>query len=196
MRPAATSIELPRRARDLVARAVIEGHDQREPVIVAGEVLGLLQQEANVAIEIVAFADDAHAHIAVVQLGEVLADEAAQEPHQIGDLRGRTRPVLRAEGEDRQKGNAEVTRSTNGAAQRLDAAPMSFDARQAASGGPASVAIHDDGHMPRHLEGAAPLREKLGAASRSRRVAQTVMISFSLAASSLSTSAIVASVAF
>ena len=39
------------------------------------------QQAADVRIEPFALADDAHAHIALVQFGEVVADEAAQEPH-------------------------------------------------------------------------------------------------------------------
>ena len=80
--------ELPRRTRDLLAGAVVERDHQREPVVVAGQILGFLQQEANIAVEIVALADDAHAHIALVQLGQVLADEAAQQTHQIGDFRG------------------------------------------------------------------------------------------------------------
>ena len=40
---------------------------------------------------------------------------------------------------------------------------MALDARQAARGGPAPVAIHDDGDMARHLEEPSPLRERLGA---------------------------------
>src|SRR5262249_30575764 len=133
---------------------------------------------------------------AIVQLGEVFADEAAQQPHQIGDFRGRSRPVFRAEGKDCQITDAEVAGGAHRAAQCLDTTPMPLDARQATRGGPTSIAIHDDGHMPRHLDRASPLRERLGAASRSRRVTQTVMNSFSLAARSLSTSATVPSVAF
>ena len=70
--------KLARGTRDLLAGAVVERNHEREPIVVAGEVLGFLQQQANVAVEIGALADDAHAHIALVQLDQVLADEAAQ----------------------------------------------------------------------------------------------------------------------
>ena len=96
-----------------------------------------------------------------------------------------------AEREDRQERDAEVARRAHGAPQRLDAAPVPFAARQAARRGPAPVAIHDDGDVPRHGE-SVDLRT-MAAASRlldRAAVAQTVMISFSLPASSLSTSAI------
>ena len=52
---------------------------------------------------------------------------------------------------------------------------MAFE-RQTAGGGPASVAIHDDGHMPRHLERVAPLRERLGAAGLATPVAARMML--------------------
>ena len=47
-----------RRARDLLAGAVVEGDDQDELVVVPGQLLGLLEQAADVGIEIVALADD------------------------------------------------------------------------------------------------------------------------------------------
>ena len=72
--------EAARRARDLLPRAVIEGDDQRETVIAAGQIFRLLQQTANIGIEIVAFADDADADIALVQIDQIVADEAAQQP--------------------------------------------------------------------------------------------------------------------
>ena len=46
--------------------------------------------------------------------------------------------------------NAEFARRAHGLAQSLDAAAMTFDARQAARGRPAPIAIHDDGDVPRH----------------------------------------------
>jgi len=39
-----------------------------------------LQETANIGIEIVAFADDADADIALVQIDQIVADEAAQQP--------------------------------------------------------------------------------------------------------------------
>src|SRR6202030_1176321 len=181
-----------RRARNLLPRAVIEGDDQRESVIAAGQVFRLLQQPANIGIEIVAFADDADADIVLVQIDQIVADEAAQQPEQIADFRRRARPVFRAEGENRQDGNAELVGRAHRLAQGLDAAAMPLHARQAAAGGPASIAIHDDGDMAGTFEAGAAARLGVNFACR----AQTVMISFSLPASIFSTSAMVASVAF
>ena len=89
-----------RRARDLLARAVVEGDDQRQPVVVLGQLLGLFQQPPDVRIEIAALADHAHLDAVLVQLGEIVADEAAQQAHQVADFGRRARPVLRAEGKD------------------------------------------------------------------------------------------------
>ena len=80
--------EPPCRTRDLLPRAVIEGDDERETVVAAGQIFRLLQQTANIRIEIVAFADDADADIVLVQIGQIVADEAAQQPHQVADFDG------------------------------------------------------------------------------------------------------------
>src|SRR5712692_6501393 len=66
----------PRRARDLLPGAVVEGDDQNETVVVAGEVFGLLQQAANLRIEIDPLADDAHAHIVAMEFGQIVTNEA------------------------------------------------------------------------------------------------------------------------
>ena len=132
-RPAATSPASRRAARgDLLARAVIEGDDEDQPGIAARQLLGLLQQAADLGVEIVALADDAHPHVVAMQLGKIVADEAAQQPHQVADFRRRPRPVLRAEGEEGENADAEIAGRADGAAQRLDAAPMALAARQSA----------------------------------------------------------------
>src|ERR1035441_5650958 len=58
-----------RRARDFLARSVIEGHHQSKTVVVLGELFRLHQQPADIRIEPGALADHAHAHAAPVQLG-------------------------------------------------------------------------------------------------------------------------------
>ena len=141
-----------RRARDLLACAVIEGDHEREPVIGLGEFLGLFEQPSDVGFEALALADDAHAHIALVQLGKIVADEAAQQPHQLADFGGRPRPVLRAEGEDGDELDADLAGGANRAAHGFDAAAMALAARQTARRGPAAIAVHDDGDVTRHFE--------------------------------------------
>ena len=71
--------DAPRRARDLLPGAVVESDDEREPVVVLCELLGLLQETPDIRIEIVTLADHAHAHAILMQLGEIVADEAAQQ---------------------------------------------------------------------------------------------------------------------
>jgi len=72
-RPAADfGHEAARRARDFLTRAVIEGDDKRQAVVVARQIFGLLEQAPDVASQILALADDAHAHVAFVQIDEVI----------------------------------------------------------------------------------------------------------------------------
>ena len=109
---------------------------------------------------------------------------------------GRPRPVLGAEGEDGQVFDAEFAGRAHGAAQGLDAAAVALDARQAARRRPAAVAVHDDGDVraARRLPaGSAPAGPRLSDMSG---YPQTVRISFSLAASIWSISAMMPSVAF
>ena len=138
-----------RRARDLLPAAVIERDHQREFLVLAREVLRLRQQRQDFGVETGAVADHAHAHAAAVQLRQIVAHEALQQAHQVDDLFGRPRPVLGAEAVDGEDLDAEIARGPHGLAQRLDAAPVALAPRQAARGGPAPIAVHDDGDMQR-----------------------------------------------
>src|SRR5579862_3282106 len=184
-------------ARDLLARAVIKRDDQRESRVVARQIFRFLQQETDVAVERLPLADDTHPHIALMQVGKIVANEAAQQHQKILDLGLGPRPIFRAEREDGQIRNAEVARRTHGPAQSFHSAPVSFHPRQAARRRPAPIAIHNDGNVPRHSKAVAISPQRLRCPLlRSYGITQTVMISFSLPASIFSTSAIEASVAF
>src|ERR1700728_542395 len=156
------------------------------------QIFRFLQQRADVAGKVATLADDANLHVALVQLGEIVTDKASQQRQQILDFRRRPRPVFRAEGKNRQDRNAKFARGPHGFAQRLDTAAMPFYPRQTTRSRPASVTIHDDSDVSGDVEAAPCLQRLLDLAVR----AQTVMISFSFAASIFSTSAMVASVAF
>src|SRR6202167_3614477 len=189
--------QAPRGLRDFLPCAVIECNDERETAVAAGQILRLLQEEADIAIQSGALADDAHPHVVPVQFSQIIADKPSKQPHQIHDFRRGPRPILRAEGKDRQNGNAEFARCPHGAAQCLYAAAVALDPGQPARGRPAPVTVHNDGDMSWHIEAVVSTRERLACAvSRSCGVTQTVMISFSFPARSLSTSAMVASVTF
>ena len=86
----------------------------------------------------------------LVQLGEIAADEALHQPHQVVDLLGRARPVL---------GREAVEREVAGCRDRSRRAPCAApprrpcDGRPSAAGRawrPAAVAVHDDGDVARH----------------------------------------------
>ena len=95
-------------------------------------------------------ADDADPDVVGVQIGEIVADEALQEAHEVGHLLRRPAPVLGREAVDREIADAELDRRADGAPHRLDAAAMALDPGQAAPRRPAAVAVHDDRHMGRH----------------------------------------------
>src|SRR3954468_10406494 len=68
-----------------------------------------------------------------------------QQTHQRGNLIGRPLPVITGKRVQRQICNAECRRGFNNNADRVSASVMACDAGQAASLGPAAVAIHNDG---------------------------------------------------
>jgi hypothetical protein len=107
------------------------------------------EKAAKIRRQALARTDDAHTHRLLVKLSQILADETLQKPHQVEDLLGRSRPVFRREGIERQIGNAEVGGSMHRATHRLDATTMSLKARQGPGRRPAAVAIHDDPDMSR-----------------------------------------------
>ena len=150
--------QTPRRRDDLLARTVVEGDDQGEADIGARERLRLVEQDADVGGETDALADDPHAHPGGVQLGEVVADEPLQEPHEHRHLVRRPAPVLGREAVDGQEAHVMVDRRPHGAAQRLDAAPVAFETGQSTRLGPAAVAVHDDADVRGRLVGARASR--------------------------------------
>src|SRR5689334_2945438 len=186
----------PRGACNFLPRTVIESDDEHQAVIALGQLFRFFKQSPDVRRQVLALADNPYVHIAFVQIGKIVTDEAAKQRQEVANFRLRPRPVFGAERKDCEHGNAEIAGGAHGLAQCLNAAAMPFDARQTARCGPPPVAVHDNGNMARHLE-AAVIGERLRyLACRHGCIAQTVMISFSLAARSFSTSAIVESVAF
>ena len=75
-----------RGAGDLVAGAVVEGDGEVERGIVLGQFDGVVEHAQNVVVEPSARADHADLHAVLVQIGEVAADEAAQQTEQVVDL--------------------------------------------------------------------------------------------------------------
>ena len=85
-----------------------------------------------------------------------------EKRHDGGDLRLRALPVLRGEGVDREVLDADVLAVRRDAAEGLGSHLVSRGAGQAPLGGPAAIAIHDNGnvtgqvghiHLPRLVHG-------------------------------------------
>ena len=94
-------------------------------------------------------ADHVEADVVAQQRRELEAEVALEQHHQRADFSGRALPVLDRERVERQHLEAEPRRGFDDVADRVDAGAMPFDARQVPLAGPAAVAVHDDGDVPR-----------------------------------------------
>jgi hypothetical protein len=104
----------------------------------------LLLDEFGQAVNL---ADGVQADVVPVQFPDLPLEESGQVLHQrIHFVLGAV-PVLDGKGVERQVFDARLARGAHDGADGLDAVAMPLHARQAALFGPASVAIHDDGHV-------------------------------------------------
>src|SRR3954451_11188367 len=137
------------RVDDLRAPAVVEGDEQRDALVARGGALGPVHLLHELGRDARAAADEAHPHALVVQLGRLAVDALAEHRHQTADLFRRARPVLGRERVDGQLVDAQV----DGVAQpRLDdvgAGAVPLEHGKPARLRPATVAIGDDGDVPR-----------------------------------------------
>ena len=109
------------------------------------------QLALDVGRELLLSADDAKPDVVLEQRVQLEAQIPLEQRHQRRDFRLRPLPVLEREGVQRQDVDAEPSRRFNRFADRSDAGPMAFDARQVAARGPAAVAVHDDRDVGREL---------------------------------------------
>src|SRR5262249_22962869 len=76
-----------RGARDFLAGAVIEGDDQDEPAVVLGQLLGFVQQPADIGGETLALTHDAHPHATAGGNGGDPAPEKARTSPSVPGFR-------------------------------------------------------------------------------------------------------------
>ena len=138
-----------RRFDDLGAAAVVQGDVEEHAGVAGGLALGRLQLVADVAGQLLFAADDAKADVVAQQRVQLEAQIALEQRHQRRDFRRRTLPVLDRERVERQDLDAETGRRFDDVADRIDPGAVAFDTRQMALRGPAAVAVHDDGDVPR-----------------------------------------------
>ena len=117
--------------------------------IVFGEQNGVVDQPQNVVVEASTGADDPDLDAILVQVGEITPDKAAHEAEQVMDLLSRARPVLGGEAEQGEMRDAKLECGLDRPPDALDTLAMALRAWEPPLPGPASVAIHDDGDVPR-----------------------------------------------
>ena len=134
------------RPGQLVTAAVVEGHGQGHAGVAGGgQLLGSSMRRRTCEGDPVAAADEADAHLALVQLVGAAHRQRLVEVHQEADLGGRPAPVLGGEGVHGQPGQAGVEPPRRC---RTGPPPPRGPCCEAALGpGPAAVAVHDDGHV-------------------------------------------------
>src|SRR5690606_32448709 len=118
-------------------------------------------QPQQIRIDVVPLADDPDADTIPVQIDQVLAHEPLHHAHQLVDLVGGARPVLRRERIDREILDTEVDGCSDRPPQRLDTHPVANRARQATAARPAAVAVHYDGNVARRRTAVARIGDWL-----------------------------------
>ena len=94
--------------------------------------------------------DDFEAHIVFVQLWCLGLQVMDQIFHQRIDFLLWPVPILDRKGVEGQILDAQLTGGPDDDARGVCAGAMALDSRQMPLPGPAAIAIHDDGNMPRH----------------------------------------------
>src|SRR5262249_39765205 len=133
--------------QELVTSAVIKCDQQREARVVAGLARHMLEPAADGQRHAGRAADHAQAHLVLHEFGQLVIDRLLEQPHQRADFVLRAVPVLRRERVQREKAQPGSVCGPHDRAGRFDALAMAGDARQSALRGPASVAVHDHGHV-------------------------------------------------
>src|SRR5262249_20056829 len=148
--------ELARSPSNLRARAVVEGDYQVKRAVVTREGNGIVDEREQLLIYTVALADHVDAHALAVELGQIAANEAAHQAHQVIDFARRPRPVLGGEAEDGKVLQPELDGGAYGAAHGLHAHAMAGRARQPALLRPPAIAVHNDCNVARDRRALTP----------------------------------------
>src|SRR5262245_20398317 len=143
-----SSLDLPgqrtERVQELVAAAVVEGHQHGQPGVIPGLVHDVVDAAPDARRHPARLAEDPEPRVAGHEFGKLGVHRALEQVHEHRDLVQRTAPVLGREGVKREEPEAERVGRPHDGARGLDALPVTGDARQAAAGRPAPVAVHDD----------------------------------------------------
>src|SRR6266508_2609301 len=92
-------------------------------------------------------AEDGQSHTVPGERGPLAGELAPEQSHQAAHFVGRALPVVRRERIEGQRPDAEPGRGLDDPPHRRRAAPVASQPWQPSGGGPAPVAVHDDGHV-------------------------------------------------
>ena len=149
----------PERVDQLVHHSVVERHQHGQPGVVARFVHDVVDAAAHAGRQPVGPAEDAESSVESHQLGQLRVDRPLEQAHEHRDLVGRAAPVLGRERVEGQVAEAQRRGGANDRASRLHTLVVSGHAWQAAMGCPASVTVHDDGHVLGNRLGANGLEQ-------------------------------------
>ena len=125
---------------------VAQGDDHGHRVVVAGMLLCLMKLGPHLAGQPPDITDDTEAHVVLHEY--LILERGQHESHERVYLRLRPVPVFRGEGIERQIFHAQPRTLSGDAAHGLDTGLVAVAAVLAPLGGPAAVAVHDDGNVP------------------------------------------------
>ena len=140
---------------NLGAAAVVERDVEQHAGVGRGLALGSAQLFEHVRRQRIGPADHLEADVVAQQRRQLEPQVALEQHHQRAHFRRRPLPVLDRKRVEREHLEPEARGGLDDVADGVDAGAMAFDARQVALPGPAAVAVHDDGDVPRqavHLD--------------------------------------------
>src|SRR5437764_3965563 len=137
------------RVNNLCATAVVERDAQDHAGVALSPLDGLLELASDAVAQRVGATDGLEAYVLPVNLFEFETQVALEHAHQRVNFQPRSLPVLRREGVERERSESEARARVHGCADGLDAGAVARYARLAAARRPATVAVHDDGHVSR-----------------------------------------------
>ena len=141
--------EAPGRPQDLVPAAVVQADVCLEAILgqMLRDLVGLIGQGPELRGDGRHVPEEVEPDMVPLHAVHCLQQVLLEKRHDGGDLRLRALPVLRGEGVDREVLDADVLAVRCDAAEGLGSHLVSRGAGQAPLGGPAAVAIHDNGNV-------------------------------------------------
>ena len=145
--------QAPEGVDDLGPAGVVEGDVQQEPFARLGRRQGIGDRAAGVRRELVEPSQEADADTLLRQLGRLALDRVLEQLEQAGHLVVRTRPVLAAEGVQREDRHTAPDDVAQQGPDGLHAGRVAFELGPVMAARPAAVAVHDDRDVVRQVLG-------------------------------------------